>query len=232
MTDMLRQTQAINPTYLSTDSKTGRRLDRKSDFAISYSHEDPSLAALYDRLQPLNTAVSHMLDAFTKTTALFGGIEVKPADGDKSEAEYQISIFMGASLRKKAELARIAGLAHLASALIEPAFVVVGHEWYFYLVYLHSNGAAHVLEQGSCSTNSVSGVFKILRVLRNVVEYGREGLEEGGLEAKVGYWGAFLGPVLEKLAGGKEKTRGNASAATPGDEAIWMGSTAGSHAII
>jgi hypothetical protein len=86
------------------------------------------------------------------------------------------------------------------SALIEPAFVVVGHEWYFYLVYLHPNGAVHVLEHGSCSTSSVSGVFKILRVLRNVVDYGLDGLEGRGSDAKAGYWGGFLGPVLQRLA--------------------------------
>ncbi|KAF2240216.1 hypothetical protein BU26DRAFT_573006 [Trematosphaeria pertusa] len=225
------QTQAIEPGYLSTDSKTGRRLDQKADFTLSYSHEASDLAALYARLPPRNSAVSHVSDAFTKTTALFSGIEAKPADGDKSEAEYQISIWMGASLLKKAELARMAGLSDITSALIEPAFVVVGHEWYFYLVYLQPTGAVHVLEHGSCSTNSVSGVFKILRVLRNVVEYGLEGFE-GGLEAKVGYWGGFLGPVLEKLAAGEERATGNVSAATPGDEVTWIGSTAASHVTI
>ncbi|KAH8721510.1 hypothetical protein GQ44DRAFT_361250 [Phaeosphaeriaceae sp. PMI808] len=224
MTDMFSQTQAIQPSYLSTDSKTGRRLDRKADFAFSYSHESSDLAHLYERLLPRSSAVSHMSDAFTKTTALFSGIEVKPADGSKSEAEYQISIFMAASLRKKAELARMAGLIDIASVLIEPAFVVVGHEWYFYLVYLLPNSAVHVLEHGSCSTNSVSGVFKTLRVLRNVVEYALEGFEGGGPEAKVGYWGGFLKPVLEKLASEEEKSKGRTSAATLGDEAMWMGS--------
>lgn len=139
---------------------------------------------------------------------------------------------MGASLRKKAELARITGLLDTALALIEPAFVVVGHEWYFYLAYLHSNGAVHVLEHGSCSTNSVLGVFKILRVLRNVVEYGLEGLEEGGLKAKVGYWGGFLGLVLKRLAGGMEMARGIASAATLRDEAICIGSATASRITI
>jgi len=69
---------------------------------------------------------------------------------------------MGASLWK-AELAGISGLLNTTSALIEPAFVVVGREWYFYLVYLRPDGAVHVLEHGSCSTTSVSGVSKILR---------------------------------------------------------------------
>ena len=88
VTDVFRQTQVIDPRYLSTNSKTGRRLDQKADLTFSYSHEDDDLAALYTRLQPQNSTVSHMLDAFTKITALFSGIEVKPADGDKSEAEY------------------------------------------------------------------------------------------------------------------------------------------------
>ncbi|KAF1963844.1 hypothetical protein CC80DRAFT_541753 [Byssothecium circinans] len=106
------------------------RLDRKAGFTLSYLHETSDLAALYALLLPRNSAVSHVSVAFTKTTALFSSIEVKPADGDKSEAEYQLSIFMGASLRKKAELARMAGMSDTASALIEPAFVVAGHEWY------------------------------------------------------------------------------------------------------
>jgi hypothetical protein len=77
-----------------------------------------------------------------------------------------------------------------------------------------------VLEHDSYSTNSVSGVFKIPRVLSNVVEYGLEGLQEGVLEAKVGYWGGFLGPVFRKLADGAEKDSGVASAAILGDKVI------------
>ena len=134
---------------------------------------------------------------------------------------------MAGSLRKKAELARIAGLPD-TTLLIEPAVVVVGHEWYFYLVYLQSKGAVHVLEHGSCSTSSVSGVFKLLRVLRTVIEYGIEGVEEG--EGTVGFWGGFLGPVLERLAGGdaggdvaRGRTKSQAHVATP-DEGIWIGS--------
>jgi hypothetical protein len=60
-------------------------------------------------------------DAFTKTTALFSGIEVKLADGDMSEAEYQINMFMGASLRKKAEFVQMIGLLDITRTLIEPS---------------------------------------------------------------------------------------------------------------
>lgn len=35
----------------------------------------------------------------------------------------------------------------------------------------------------------MSGMFKILNVLSDVVEYGLEAFEEGGPEAKVVYWG-------------------------------------------
>jgi hypothetical protein len=199
VTDTFSQSQVIESSYLSTDKKSRRRLERKADFTLSYSHESPGFAKLYARLLPYNSAVSHVSDAFTKTTALFAGIEAKAADGDKSEAEYQLSIFMAGSLRKKAELARKAGLPD-TTLLIELAFVVVGHEWYFYLTYLQSNGAVHVLEHGSCSTSSVSGVFKILRVLRNVIEYGLEGVEED--EGVIGFWGGFLGLMLERLASG------------------------------
>jgi hypothetical protein len=93
--------------------------------------------------------------------------------------------------------------------LVEPGFVAVGHEWYFYLGYPLPNGTrgTHILEQGSCKTDSISGIFKLLRVLIGVVEYGlvaKEGRKGDGL------WGMILGAVLETLAGlrGKDEVRG------------------------
>jgi hypothetical protein len=50
----------------SIDSKTGRRLDRKADFTLSYSHEASDLSDLYARLLLRISAVSHVWDAFTK----------------------------------------------------------------------------------------------------------------------------------------------------------------------
>jgi hypothetical protein len=149
-----------------------------------------------------------MTDAYTKKTPLFTAVEVKPSNGKKSEAQYQLSIWLAASLRKKVELARAAGLMDTTN-LVEPAFVVVGHEWYFYLGYPLPNGTGgtHILEQGSCKTDSISGIFKLLRVLTGVVEYGL-----GGKEGRKGdgLWGMFLGAVLETLAGlrGKDEGRG------------------------
>ncbi|XTI90152.1 hypothetical protein V2W45_1470205 [Cenococcum geophilum] len=59
-----------------------------ADYTLFYSHDHG------------NKCVSYMTDAFTKTTAVFSGIEVEPSDGDKLEAEYQLSIWMAASLRE------------------------------------------------------------------------------------------------------------------------------------
>ena len=112
-----RQSQTINPQYLSlvpsplpSNPDKLAPVERKTDFVFSYSHlPSPGFESLYDRLRAANNAeVGHTTDTFTKRTALFSGIEVKPTSGDKAEAELQISIWMAASLRKKAELAKCA----------------------------------------------------------------------------------------------------------------------------
>lgn len=54
--------------------------------------------------------VSHTTDNFTSRVALYSGFEIKPENGDQKEAELQMGIWMAASLRKKAELARKAAL--------------------------------------------------------------------------------------------------------------------------
>ncbi|KAF2241485.1 hypothetical protein BU26DRAFT_610958 [Trematosphaeria pertusa] len=78
-----------------------RLLDRKANLTLSFSHMS-GFEDLYNRLRIVdNPVVSHMANAFTKTTALFSCVEVKPASGDHTEVEYQLSIRMAASLRKK-----------------------------------------------------------------------------------------------------------------------------------
>lgn len=136
---------------------------------------------------------------------------------------------MAASLRKKAKLGRRAGLPD-TTCLVEPGFTVVGHELYFYIAYLESEEgeAVRILEFGNAATSSVSGVFKQLRMWRNVVEYG---LDEG----PDGFWGGFLKSVLERLAVGDDGNtakRGGANSqridegSANLDEAFWMGSGA------
>jgi hypothetical protein len=141
-----------------------------------------------------------MADAFTRTTALFSGVEVKPASGDQTEAEYQLSIWMAASLRKKMQLARRAGVVD-KSGLVEPCFAVVGHDTHVYFAYMESEerDTVRILGPesapfGQCETRTLSGVFRALRLWRNVVKYGRD---EGG----IGFWGGFIREVLQRLAG-------------------------------
>lgn len=57
---------------------------------------------------------------------------------------------------------------------MEPGFTVVGHELYFYIAYIDSRQgeAVRILEFGNAATSSISGVFKQLRMWRNVIEYG------------------------------------------------------------
>jgi hypothetical protein len=109
------QSQTINPQYLSLVPPTllSNRdklapVERKTDSAFSYSHlPSPGFKTLYDRLRSANNAeLGHTTDTFTKRTALFSSIKVKPTPGDKAEAKLQIFIWMAASLRKKAELAK------------------------------------------------------------------------------------------------------------------------------
>jgi hypothetical protein len=142
-----------------------------------------------------------MADAFTNTTALFSCVEVKPASGDQTEAEYQLSIWMAASLRKKMQLARHIGIGD-KSSLVEPCFTIAGHQTHVYLAYIRSEerDIVHILgpEVGSlglCETSSVTGIFRALKLWRNVVRYGTD-------EGSDGFWGRFMGPVLRGLAAG------------------------------
>ncbi|KAF3030366.1 hypothetical protein E8E12_000933 [Didymella heteroderae] len=199
------QSQNISTEFLSSvpdASGKSRVLDRKADFTLSFSHmPSPGLSDLYTRLRTANSSiVSHMADAFTRTTALFSCVEVKPASGDRTEAGYQLSIWMAASLRKKIQLARRAGLVD-KSGLVEPCFSIVGHETRVYFAFMASEemDAVQILGPedgllGLCETRSVSGIFRALRLWRNVIAYGRDGGSDG-------FWGGFMGEVLHKLAG-------------------------------
>jgi hypothetical protein len=46
----------------------------------------------------------------------------------------------------------------------------------------------------SLGTSSVQGVLRVARLYGNLTEYAADE------NAETGYWGAFLGPVLESLA--------------------------------
>jgi hypothetical protein len=84
---------------------------------------------------------------------------------------------------------------------VEPGFAIVGHETHVYFAYMASEekDVVHILgpEVGSlglCETRSVSGIFRTLRLWRNAIRYGRD-------EGSEGFWGGFMGVVLQRLAG-------------------------------
>lgn len=141
-----------------------------------------------------------MVDAFTQTTALFSCIEVKSTIGLHREAEFQLSVWMAASLRKKMQLARRVGQVD-KSSLVEPCFAIVGHYTFVYFAYMavEETDAVQIMgpERGLfslCDTTTVIGIFRTLRLWRNVIKYGRDAGTEG-------FWGGFMGLVLERLAG-------------------------------
>ncbi|KAF1364339.1 hypothetical protein EJ07DRAFT_172340 [Lizonia empirigonia] len=137
------QSQSINPLYLSTipaptmtDSTRRKPIDRKIDYIFSYSHRHSAISALYKKLDAAsNREIGHTLDAFTKRTALFSGIEVKSASGDHTEAELQMSIGISASLHKKEELTQMAQIPIDPTTMVEPALTIVGHEHSVYYAY-------------------------------------------------------------------------------------------------
>jgi hypothetical protein len=186
-------------------------MDRKTDYTLSYSHRHPAIAALYKNLDAANRRdIGHTLDAFTKRTALFSGFEVKPASGDHTEAELQMSIWIAASLRKKQELARLAQIPIEPTVMVEPALTIVGHEHAVYYAYPREHpisisgsdkrgAGVHVLGPDfdrfeRLSSDSVRGIFRLLRLYGNLLRYGME-------EGKEGYWGGFLNRVLVGLGG-------------------------------
>lgn len=129
---------------------------------------------------------------------------MKPASGDHTEAELQMSIWIAASIRKKQELAQITQTLYRPTTIVEPGLTIVGHEHSVYYAYPRENlvsgrSGVHVLGPDldrfeRLSTVSIRGVFRLVRLYGNLLRYGMD-------EGEDGYWGQFFGPVLEKLAG-------------------------------
>jgi hypothetical protein len=181
---------------------------------LSYSHLHPLYASLYKTL--CHAPISHTTDTYTEAAALFTGIEVKSPSGNLQEAQLQMSIWMAASLRKKAELAWSAFAIDALprpdhGAFIEPGITIVGTEHKVYYAYLSEPDSADLSQDTSISTcavsilgndtslpsldtSSVQGVLRVARLYGNLMEYAADE------DAETGYWGAFLGPVLKNLA--------------------------------
>ncbi|KAF2491436.1 hypothetical protein BU16DRAFT_584714 [Lophium mytilinum] len=203
------KSQSINPLYLSTipaptlaNSTRRKLIDCKSDFVFSYSSRNPSISDLYERFDAAYVHVGHTLDCFTSRIAHFSGFVLKTPSGDATEAELQMSIWIAGSLRNKSELAQAAQISYEPTAMVEPAITIVGHHHRVYYGYPRTNlvcgrSGIHVLGEdsrfGRLGTESIRGVFQLLRFYENMLEYGMD-------EGRDGYWGRFFGPVLNKLA--------------------------------
>ena len=180
------QSQSVDSNFLPRlieSSREQRVLDRKIDYILSYSDDALSCEGLYTRLlQQRDEVVSHTIDAYTRTTTVFSCVEVKASDGNIFGAQYQLSIWMGASLRKKVQLARRVGLAD-TSCLVEPSFKIVGHELTSHVAYIspEQDDIVHIQEFGSAKSNTISGVFQQLKMWQKVVEYGLDESSDGFL---------------------------------------------------
>ncbi|KAF9730270.1 hypothetical protein PMIN04_012504 [Paraphaeosphaeria minitans] len=214
------QSQSIQPAYLSNIAPRPSPplpIFRKTDFCLSYSHLHPPYASLYKTLR--HSPISHTTDTYTEAAALFTGIEVKSPSGNLQEAQLQMSIWMAASLRKKAELAWSAfangGLPHPPDhgTFIEPGITIVGTEHKVYYAYLSEPDTVDLSQDTSMSscavailgndtslpsldTSSIQGVLRVARLYGNLMEYAADE------NAETGYWGAFLSPILRSLADG------------------------------
>lgn len=147
-----RQSQRIQTSLLSRTASNDL-VERKSDFVFSYSHLNQITSEIYNKLARigLRDKLGHTTDSYTKRTALFSGIEVKPSDGGHAKAKLQLSVWLSASLRNKERLARMV-TQELAipnngadenqrDVLPEPGITTVGHDHQVYYSYLNESGA-------------------------------------------------------------------------------------------
>jgi len=114
-----------------------------------------------------------------------------------------MSIWIAASLRKKQELALVTQTPLELSAMVEPALTIVGHEHSIYYAYprkdlMYGKSGIHILGPDRdrferLSTQSIRGVFRLLKFYGNLLKYGMDEKEDG-------YWGGFFKPILDKLA--------------------------------
>ena len=168
---------------------------------LSFSRLHPDTSTLYKSLDAVNKRdIGHTLNTFTNRAALFSTFKVKAAS--HGDAELQMSVGIAASLLKKQELARRAQVL-IEPTMAEPVFTIIGHQIYVYYAYprkdlIYGRDGVHILGPdvdrfARLSTDSIRGIFQLLRVYGNLLRYGMDENEDG-------YWGGFFRPVLEKLA--------------------------------
>ena len=141
---VLRQSQQINASLLPMMRNNPSRINKKTDYAFSFSCRDPEIFKLYQEvsLGGQGYEIGQTTDAFTKRVILFSGVEVKPDDGGKKEALAQLAIWLTASLEKNRSLGKLVkhGDTDLSDWLLPTVGItVVGHDWSTYIGYQVAN---------------------------------------------------------------------------------------------
>ncbi|KAF1808816.1 hypothetical protein P152DRAFT_210105 [Eremomyces bilateralis CBS 781.70] len=207
------QSQRVQTNFLSRTASNAL-IERKTDYVLSYSHKDPATSELYEKLarNGMRDRLGHTRDSFTKRTALFSGIEVKPSDGGHAQAELQLSVWLAASLRNKARLVETAqrfastgakeGTASETQDCVkvfpEPGATIVGHDHQIYYAWIDSDENTTNVgpdDRLSASTRSVRGAFLLLDLYKRILQYGSAGSQ---------YKNWFFGDVLQQLVSGAD----------------------------
>jgi len=189
------QSQQINTSLLPMMRNNTSRINRKTDYAFSFSCRDPEIFKLYQEvsLGGQGYEIGQTTDAFTKRVILFSGVEVKPDDGGKKEALAQLAIWLTASLEKNRSLGKM--VKHEDTDLSDwllptVGITVVGHDWSTYIGYQVAN-EVHVvpIDVIFANTRSIYGIMKLRDLKRRLQEYG---LQE--------YWPWVRDGILRPLA--------------------------------
>jgi hypothetical protein len=141
-----RKSQSIDPDLLPVAPQRGP-INKKTDYAFSFSQHDAEVAPLYHRLRSAGQGdfLGHTTDKTTKRLLLFSGVEVKPENGGKSEATVQLSIWLSAALRHLRRLGQKSRSLDQPDfpyddLLPMPGFVVVGHDWHGFIARASQQG--------------------------------------------------------------------------------------------
>lgn len=76
------------------------RINKKANYAFSFSRRDQELSKLYEKVSP----GEHAYQISQTETISSAGIEVRPDDGGKKEALAQLAIWLTANLEKTRQL--------------------------------------------------------------------------------------------------------------------------------
>lgn len=170
------------------------------DFTLLYS--STSRAAGYDghNVWPNDASpiLSHLNGDCMAKTALCSAVSVLAPHDNFAVAEDEVKTWMVANFRRKLQSAHAAG-RHDTNGLVEPCIITHGEQLHVYLAYTdpaaeHGAKVVRLESEGFelCHTSDEAGVWRILRLFRNLFVYA---IDEG----PGGYMGGFLRVILERL---------------------------------